>query len=314
MSTPSTSQPTAPDALRASGLMLASALLFGLMSLTIRLASAEIHPFEIAFFRNLFGLLFALPLLYRAGFSVLKTDRIGLYFIRCVVGLSAMLTGFWSLVHLPLAQAVALGFTTPLFVTIGAVFFLGEIVRARRWSAVIIGFFGALIIIKPWSADLVAMLAAGTLIALASALLSASAAISVKFLARTEPALAIVIYMVLIMTPLSLIPALYVWTWPSPTSWCWLALTGGLGTFAHMLMTRAFQLGDVSALTPINFVQLPVVAIGAWLLFAESLDRYTLIGAMVIFSSTIYIAHRERVLARRIITDAQISQEAKINR
>jgi len=299
---------------RAIWLMLASALLFGLMSLTIRLASAEIHAFEIAFFRNLFGLLFALPLLYRAGFAVLKTDRLGLYFLRSIVGLSAMLTGFWSLIHLPLAQAVALGFTTPLFVTIFAVLFLGETVRARRWSAVIIGFFGALIIIKPWSADLGTMLAAGTLVALASALLSASAAISVKFLSRTEPAIAIVIYMVLIMTPLSLIPALQVWTWPSASSWFWLVLTGGLGTFAHVLMTRAFQLGDVSALTPINFVQLPVVALGAWLLFAESIDRYTFMGAGIIFASTIYIAHRERVLARRIITDALISRDEKINR
>jgi len=301
------------DTARAMWLMLASALLFGLMSLTIRLASAEIHAFEIAFFRNLFGLLFALPLLYRAGFAVLKTDRLGLYFLRCVIGLSAMLTGFWSLVHLPLAQAVALAFTTPLFVTIFAVLFLGETVRARRWSAVIIGFLGALIIIKPWSVNLGAMLAAGTLVALASALLSASAAISVKFLSRTEPAVAIVIYMVLIMTPISLIPALYVWTWPSIGSWFWLALTGGLGTFAHILMTRAFQLGDVSLLTPINFFQLPVVALGAWLLFAESIDRYTLIGAGVIFGSTLYIAHRERVLARRIITDALISRDEKIN-
>jgi drug/metabolite transporter (DMT)-like permease len=299
---------------RAMWLMLASALLFGLMSVTIRLASAEIHAFEIAFFRNLFGLLFALPLLYRAGFAVLKTKRLGLYFVRCIVGLSAMLTGFWSLVHLPLAQAIALSFTTPLFVTIGAVLFLGETVRARRWSAVIIGFVGALIIIKPWSVNLSSMLAAGTVIALASALLSASAAISVKFLSRTEPAVAIVIYMVLIMTPLSLIPALGVWIWPSPISWFWLALTGGLGTFAHVMMTRAFQLGDVSLLTPINFIQLPVVAICAWLLFSESIDRYTLIGAGIIFCSTIYIAHRERVLARRIITDALISQDEKVNR
>ena len=302
------------DTSRAMWLMLASALLFSLMSLTIRLASAQIHPFEIAFFRNLFGLLFAVPLLYRAGFAVLRTERLGLYFMRCVVGLSAMLTGFWSLVHLPLAQAVALGFTTPLFVTIFAVLFLSETVRLRRWSAVIIGFLGALIIIKPWSVNLSSMLAAGTLIALTSALLSASAAISVKFLSRTEPAVAIVIYMVLIMTPLSLIPALHVWIWPSVSSWFWLALTGGLGTFAHILMTRAFQLGDVSALTPINFVQLPVVAFGAWLLFEESIDRYTLMGAGIIFGSTIYIAHRERVLARRVITDALISRNEKINR
>jgi drug/metabolite transporter (DMT)-like permease len=183
---------------------------------------------------------------------------------------------------------------------------LGEQVRARRWSAVCVGFIGALVIIQPWRTGLAGLLAAGTLVALASAILSASAAINIKFLARTEPANAIVIYMVLIMTPLSLIPALSVWTWPSTMSWIWLAATGALGTAAHVLMTRAYQLGDVSALTPINFIQLPIVALGAWLLFDESIDMNTLVGACIIFAAIAYIAHRERVLAKRITTDARI--------
>jgi len=105
--------------------MLTSALLFGAMAVPIRLASAELHPFEIAFFRNLFGLVAALPILYRHGFSILRTDKLPLYFMRCTIGIVSMLSGFWALVHLPLAQAVAISYATPLFITIGAVLVLG---------------------------------------------------------------------------------------------------------------------------------------------------------------------------------------------
>jgi drug/metabolite transporter (DMT)-like permease len=281
---------------RAALLMVGSTLCFAAMAITIRESARELHAFEIAFFRNLFGLLFALPLLLHTGPALLRTRRIGLYFLRCVVGLAAMLTGFWSLVHLPLAQAVALSYTTPLFVTIGAVLVLGEIVRARRWSAIVVGFLGALVILRPGDAEITLP----ALVALASAALAASAAISIKFLSRTEPADAIVIWMVLIMTPLSLIPALPYWIWPTGSTWLWLALTGLLGTAGHWLLTRAYKLGEVSALQPINYLQLPVVAGLAWWLYGEAIDRYTVIGAAIIFGATFYIAHREAVLARRV--------------
>jgi drug/metabolite transporter (DMT)-like permease len=286
--------------------MVLSTLFFAGMAITIRQASTELHAFEIAFFRNFFGLVFALPLLLQTGTRILKTQRLGMYFLRCVIGLSAMLCGFWSLIHLPLAQAIALSYTTPLFVTIGAVFVLGEIVRIRRWSAIVIGFLGALVILRPGYAAL----SYAAIVALSSAALSASAAISVKFLSRTEPANAIVIYMVLIMTPLSLLPALPYWVWPSPGVWLWLALTGLLGTSGHWTLTRAYKLGDVSALQPINFLQLPVVATLAWWMYGETIDQWTVIGAAIIFTSTAYIAHREAVLARRITIDADAGRES----
>lgn len=287
---------------RAGWLMLGSTLCFALMAVAIRFAAQDVHAFEVVFFRNLFGLLFALPLLLRTGTHILRTNRLGLYALRCVIGLCAMLTGFWSLVHLPLAEAISLSYTTPLFVTIGAVLVLGEVVRARRWTAVAIGFVGALIILRPG----VEALSTAALVALLSAALSASAAISIKFLARTEAPDAIVIYMVLIMTPLSLLPALPVWVWPTGETWLWLVATGLLGTLGHFALTRAYKLGDVSALQSINFVQLPIVAALGWWLFDENIDAYTALGAAIIFASTLYIAHREAVLARRVTTDAQM--------
>ena len=302
--------PSQPLTGRGVALMLGSVLCFALMAISIRLASEQLHAFQIAFFRNLFGLLFTVPLIWRAGFSLLRTNRLRLYFLRCLTGLSAMLTGFWALVHLPLAQAVALSYTTPLFVTILAVLLLGEVVRARRWSAVAIGFVGVMVILRPGVDGL--QLAA--LVAIASSALSASSAISIKFLSRTEPANAIVIWMVLIMTPMSLLPALPVWQAPQGAIWLWVILTGGLGTLGHLCMTRAYKLADVSALQPLNFLQLPIVAFVAWLLFAEHVDAWTVVGASIIFASTAYIARREARLHRAKVIDPEIGAESMPNR
>lgn len=290
---------------RAVALMVASTVLFGFMAVCIRLASSELHPFEIAFFRNLFGFVFTLPLLLRHGWGILRTDKLSLYFLRCVIGIVSMLAGFWAIVHLPLAQAVALSYSTPIFVTIGAVFVLGEIVRARRWAAVIIGFLGVLVLIRPWSDSF----QLASLVAVLAAVMSASVAISIKFLSRTEKADAIVIYTTMIWVPLSLLPALFVWTTPTGITWLWVVLAGFLGTTAHMAWTRALALADASLLTPISFLQVLVVGVFGWWLFGETVDRWTVLGAAIIFAANAYIAQREARLARRTVTDPAINPE-----
>ncbi|HEY0662722.1 MAG TPA: DMT family transporter [Lysobacter sp.] len=287
---------------RAALLMLGSTLFFGLMAVVIRLASETLHTFEIAFFRNFFGLAAALPLLVRHGPGLLRTDQLPRYFFRCVIGVLSMFCGFWALGHLPLAQAVSLSYSTPLFVTIAAVWFLHEQVRARRWIAVALGFVGVLVIVRPGSADFTA----GTLVALSAAVLSGLVSILIKQLSQTEPADRIVFYTTALWVPLSLGPALFVWEWPHGIAWLWVIAAGVLGTSGHMLWTRALKLGDVSALTPISFMQLPVVALFGFLLFDEKLDRWTVIGAAIIFGANAYIAHREAQLARRAATSAPL--------
>lgn len=295
-----------PAGARASVLMLASTVLFGLMIVCIRLASAYVHAFEVAFFRNLFGLVFALPLVARAGTASLRTTRWRLYVLRCLIGVTAMLTGFWAYVHLPLVQATALSYTAPLFVTIGAALVLGEAVHARRWTAVAVGFAGVLVMLRPG----VVPLSTAAVVALCSACLTAGSAISIKSLSRTESTEGIVVYMVLLMTPMSLVAAVPVWAWPAPAALPWLVLTGPLGTIAHLCLTRAYKLGDASALTPITFVQLPVVALLAWSLFGERVDGWTLGGAGIICGSTLYIARREARLASRQVTDPAVARES----
>src|SRR5207342_3630917 len=235
--------------IRAASLMLASTMFFGLMAITIRYASKTLPTFEIAFFRNLFGLMALLPLLYRGGRSVLRTRQLPRYMLRSTIGIGSMLAGFWAIGHLPLSQAVSLSYSTPLFVTIAAV-------------------------------------------------LSSIVAIQIKQLSRVDPADTIVFYTYVFWVPLSLVPALFVWQWPQGRDWLWLACTGIFGTGGQLLWTRALRLGDVSALTPISFMQLPLVAVLAWLLFGEQINQWTILGAAIIFIANAYIAHREAQLSR----------------
>ncbi|MBC7656566.1 MAG: DMT family transporter [Frankiaceae bacterium] len=287
--------------------MVGSTVLFGAMAVCIRLASSQLHPFEIAFFRNLFGFVFTFPLLFRHGWGILRTDKLSLYFLRCCIGIVSMLCGFWAIVNLPLAQAVALSYSTPIFVTIGAVFVLGEVVRARRWTAVIIGFIGVLVLMHPGKGSF----NFASLVAVMAAVMSASVAISIKFLSRTEKADAIVIYTTMIWVPLSLLPALFYWTQPTGITWLWIVLSGFLGTTAHMCWTRALTLADASLLTPISFLQVLIVGVFGYFLFDESVDRLTVLGAAIIFGSNVYIAQREARLARRAVTDPDINPETQ---
>ena len=303
--TPALSTTGAPP-LRAAWLMLGSTLSFGFMALAIRYATAYVPTQEVAFFRNAFGLVALLPMLMRPGRTPLKTQQLRRYFMRSVICLASMLCAFWALGHLPMAQAISLSYSTPLFVTIAAVLWLGETVRMRRWAAVVIGFIGVLVIVRPGTGSF----SAGSLVAVAAAVLSSIVAIQIKQLTRVDSADTVVFYTYVFWVPLSLIPALFVWVWPTGIAWLWLALTGVLGTLGQLLWTRALRLGEVSALTPISFMQLPLVSVMAWLLFGEALDRWTVIGALIILGSNAYIAHREAVLARRA-KSAAVSAAAK---
>jgi drug/metabolite transporter (DMT)-like permease len=295
--------PTIPHHFRAASLMLGSTMFFGLMVVAIRLASEALHTFEIAFFRNFFGLIAALPLLIRHGPGLLKTTQFPRYVFRCVIGICSMLAGFWAIGHLPLAQAVSLSYSTPLFVTLAAAALLNEKVRARRWTAVGLGFLGVLIIVRPGSTEFTI----GAVVAVLAAVLSSIVAIQIKQLSQTEPADRIVIYTTLLWVPMSLLPALAVWEWPQGITWLWVIAAGIMGTGGHMLWTRALKLGEVSALTPISFMQLPIVALFGWWLFGETLDRWTLLGAAIIFGANAYIAHREAILAKRAASESPTS-------
>jgi drug/metabolite transporter (DMT)-like permease len=266
----------------------------GLMNVLIRAAAEEIDPLEVVFFRNLFALILMIPFIVRLGPGALRTSKMGFYTLRAVVAFISMVTWFIGITIVPLATATALNFTAPLFATILAAVVLHEQVRVRRWTAIVIGFVGVVVILRPFGP-----LDINMLVLLFSAATAAMGSITVKFLSRSEPAVAIVSYMVIYLTPISLVPALFVWQWPSLETLLYLVLLGFCGVLSHFGVTRALAAADASAIAPFEFLRLPYAAFLGFIFFAEKPDAWTWIGAAIIVGSSLYVAHREAKLARQ---------------
>jgi len=275
--------------------MLVSAAALAGLTGVVRHMSAGLHPFEIAFFRSFFGLLILAPWLMRSGLGVLRTKRLGLYTLRCALGVATMLMWFTAISMVPLADAVALGFTSPLFVILGAALFLGEVVRGRRLGATLCGFAGALIILRPGSG----VLDLGAVLVLLSAVTLAGANLSVKELSRTESVQAIVTYMVIFMVPLTFIPALLVWQTPTPAQLAELLGLAAVATLGNYAMTRAVAVADASSVMPYDYARLPFAALIGFFVFGETSDAATWIGAGVIAVASLYLAHHESKAEQR---------------
>jgi drug/metabolite transporter (DMT)-like permease len=280
----------ASPALRGIALMFVSTFFFAAMHGSIRYVSAAIHPFEIALFRNVFALVVVLPWFWRYGIAPLRTQRFGLHALRALFNIMAMLSFFYALSITPLSEVTALGFTAPIFAPVLAALVLGEVVRARRWAAIAVGFLGTLIILRPGFETI----GLGQLLVLFSSLIWACALLVIKTLGRTDSSATIIAYMALLMIPLSLLPALLVWRWPEPLEWAWLIAIGVLGGVGQFCMTEALRQADTAVVMPLDFFKLVWVTLIAWLAFAENPDLYTWIGGAVIFASALYIAYRER--------------------
>lgn len=288
--------------LRAALFATLATLFFSCMSILIRHVSGELHALQIVFLRNLLALAWMMPWLLKVGASGLKTNRIGMFGIRACISVVGMTSGFWAITLIPISDATALSFLSPIFATIGAALFLGEDVRMRRWAAVFIGFAGAMIVLRPGES----MIQLGAILALVNAVGMAANKLVLKSLTRTERPEAIITYMVLLLTPLTFIPALFVWQTPSWEALCWMALLAACGTGGHYCMTRAFGLADLTVVMPFDFTRLPISALLAFLFFAEVPTIWTWIGGAVIFASTFYIARREAQVARERAATARV--------
>lgn len=274
---------------------LAATFLSALMNLAARHVSQEVHPFELVFFRNFFAILFVLPMLTRYGLGVLRTQRFGAHLGRASLNVVNMMFFFSAVALTPLAELVALGFTAPVFATLLAVVLLRETVGLRRWSAVAAGFAGAMVIVQPGFQAV----SLGQSLTLMAALTWAGTLLIIKSLSRTEASITIVAYMAMLMSPLSLVPALFVWTWPDAETLMWLAFVGLTGGTAQFLLAQAMHEADLTVILPFDFTKLIWVALIAFVAFGEIPTLATWIGGAIIFSAGVYIAHREAVVGRR---------------
>jgi drug/metabolite transporter (DMT)-like permease len=283
-----------PPAIEAALLMVLGAGCVALQNGMIRVVSAEIHTFEIVFFRNLFGLAAMLPFLGGVGLGMVRAHHPGQLLVMSVWHLLGMVCFFLAIVYLPLAEVIALAFSKPLFATVGAAVVLHEVVRARRWSAVALGFAGVLIVLQP-GAQAISPYA---VLVLLGALMGAITSLMIKRLTASEGVSTIVWYQALFATVLALPLCLLQWRMPDAQGWLLLIAIGGLGTVSWLTMTRAFFLIDASAVVPFEFLRLPFAALVAYLWFAEVPTVSTWLGGALIFGTSIYIAQREAQIAR----------------
>jgi drug/metabolite transporter (DMT)-like permease len=271
-----------------------AAALFASLTALVRHVSARVPPVEIVFFRSVFGLLFMLPWALGAGLANLRTRRLGMHGVRALAALGSFICWYLAFAMMPIAEATALSFTAPLFATLGAALFLGEIVGLRRASAVAVGFVGAMVILRPG----IEAITLPAILVLAGAAFNAVSVLTIKSLSRTESTGTIVIYLGLLMTPMSLVPALFFWTMPSLETLAWLAGVGLVATLSQLTLSRALGVADATAVLPFDYSKLIFAAILGHAIFGEQPDLWTWVGATIIFAATLYTARREAIRAK----------------
>ena len=278
----------------AIGWMLVTGLFFVAVTGIVRHLGSDLPAVQAAFLRYVIGLGFMLPFLYRSLRVHLIPRRLGLHVLRGVVHAGGVMLWFFAMARIPIAEVTAIGFTAPLFTTIGAVLFLGEKLRARRIAAVIVGFLGTVIILRPG----VEAIHVGALAQLAAAPLFACSFIVAKKLTETESGTVIVAWLSVFVTLALLLPALLVWRTPSAEELLWLTATAACATAGHYTLTRAMYLAELTMLQPFMFLQLVWASLLGLVAFGEVPDVWTWVGGAVIVTAATYIAHRES-LARR---------------
>lgn len=246
---------------------------------------------ETVFFRNAFAFVPVGIYIWRTtGFGVLKTNRPMAHLTRSGVGLVGMVCGFTAVTLLPLTEATALAFASPLFMTALSAPLLGERVGRHRWAAVAVGFLGVLIMVRPDATD---MNVVGVGFALAGALGAALAMIAIREISRTEPGPAIVFYFTLAGTVLGLCSAPFGWVIPNLLTLGVLIVGGLIGGVGQLFLTESFRRAPVAVVAPFEYTQLVWATIIGFLIWAEVPSAFTLAGAAVVAASGLYILYRE---------------------
>jgi drug/metabolite transporter (DMT)-like permease len=278
---------------RAALYAVSAELLFATMGAAIKVASSELPNEVVVFFRNLFGLAFILPWLLRRGLAGLPTRHLRYHLVRALAGLGAMYCFFYALAHIPLAEAVLMKLTAPLFVPLVAFFWLRERLPAAVAGAVVLGFVGVALILRPGLRELSPVL----LVALAGGVLAAVAKTGVRRLTRTEPIARVVFYFALIATAVSAVPLAWSWVTPSAAGWGLLLLVGLLATVAQLLMTAAYSHAPAAQVGPYTYTAVLFATAYGLLFWGETLGPATVAGAALVVAAGV-VTGRSRPAAR----------------
>lgn len=276
---------------------VASGLLFVLLNTLMRSLAIELDPGQTQFLRYAFGLVVMLPFILRGGIGSYRPHHLGGQFLRGGVHTLGLALWFFAIPHVSLADTTALGFTTPIFIMVGAVLVLRERLHWERWVAAAIGFAGVLLVVAP-------KLSGGggghLLVMLASAPVFALSFLMTKALTRHDRAAVIVVWQSITVTLFSLPLGLLNWHPVAPWHWAAFLVCGVLGSAGHYCLTRSFAVADISATQSVKFLELVWAAALGWLVFGNQPTGSTLIGGAIISASTLWIARRESQRRRSV--------------
>ncbi|MEW5684658.1 MAG: DMT family transporter [Pseudomonadota bacterium] len=268
--------------------MACMALLSALVKWT---GSKGIPVFEIILFRNLFAFVpLGLYIWRTTGFGVLKTRRPMGHLARATVGLTGMVCGFSAVQYLPLTEATALQFTSPLFMTALSAMLLSEKVGKHRWAAVFVGFIGVLIMARPLPGH---MNVPGVTLGVLSALGAAGAMVAIRQISDTEKGATIVFYFTLGGVVIGAVGSLFNWVTPDPQTLGLLVVAGLIGGVGQLFLTEALRQAPIGVIAPFDYTQLVWASLLGLVIWGELPHPLTLIGAVVVAASGVYILHRE---------------------
>lgn len=288
-----------PPPVRALLWAAAAGLVFTVLNALMRMLALQLDPMQTQFLRYVFGLVVLLPLVARAGWAAYRPQNPAGQLWRGAVHTLGLVLWFLALPHIPLADTTAIGFTTPIFIMLGAWWLLKEPMRWERWLATAIGFGGVLVVLGP---RLSGSGGAWHLLMLASAPVFAASFLITKVLTRSESTGVIVFWQALTVTLFSAPAALWVWQWPTAWQWAGFLLCGALGSGGHYCLTRSFRGADISATQSLKFLDLVWAGLLGWLMFADVPAGTTLAGGALICAATLWVARREH---RRAIGPAE---------
>jgi drug/metabolite transporter (DMT)-like permease len=272
---------TPPSIPHAAAWMAGWLTLMVVIAVAGREATRELSVFQIMLMRSVLGMALLWPLVHAAGgLSAMRTQRLPQHAARNVVHYAAQYGWFVALTLIPLAQLVSIEFTMPIWSAVLAVFFLGERMNGRKWLAVVLGLVGVAVIVRPTAGSV----DAGQLIALACAFGFAISVVLVKSLTRTEAAITVIFWMLVIQSAIGLVPALLVWQWPSTQTWGWVLVVAFCGTYSHYCFARAMQHADTTVVVPMDFLRVPLTALAGWLVYSEQVDLLTGLGVLLILA------------------------------
>lgn len=281
------------ETLQGIGLIALAMALLSTMDAVVKWLATDYSTVQLMFFRSVFAFLPLAPLVLRSGWAgSLRTQRPGDHALRGLFGLAALGCFFWSLSLLPLADATAITFAAPLFVTALSLPLLGEVVRARRWTAVGVGFLGVLVMIQPG----VGIFQPAALLPLAAALFLALMVIQVRRLTRTESDTTIVLYYTIISTLVTGAVVPFYWATPNLTDFLLLALVGVLGGLGQLVLTAAYRRTEASILAPFDYTAMVWAVLFGFLLWGELPAPNIWLGVAIVIASGIYIIYREAEL------------------